>query len=1026
MSIIYRFQAWLRATLLVLSCAISPAALALDPTVALDGYRHERWGELEGAPRYVDALARSEDGWLWVGSRYAGLLRFDGLRFLPFESIDGSRPQNNNISALRPGPGGDLWIGHGNGGLSVLRKGRYHHLLTPEQSGSVFAISLGADGAPWVASWRGLFRVEGGRVVRVGPEQGYGGARAEYVLSDGAGRVWATDGAALYLREAGAQRFRLVRQVRGDAMLLEAQDGGVWLVLGKQFERVAPPAPRRIPVQPGSANTYQSLFDRDGNVWSGNCPLGVCVLRPAERQHSERFTPVGAAERLDQPWQMTSLSVLSLMEDRDGSIWVGTPSGLERLRDHVVHMVPQLLDRGTSHPARHPDGGIVAARVQRLDDTAGLVRIENGKVSELPDPIATRVLDRAPDGTLVYGGQHGVERHGPAGIEHIPLPPAVSAAADTVRPRRLSAGNDEIWLWTGRMGAWHYRDGGWTRPPVREDQPHEVAFDAAGRSYLGLNGNRLRIVDGDAVREYDAQDGLDVGKFSLIFPGTPLLVSGEDGMQILEGSRFRRLAVAAPDGIGAASGIVTDAAGVRWINAERGIYRVTLEDWTRSMNDPGVPLRGRLFDAADGYLGGGVSRMLSRTAAIAGDGTLWLAGERGLAWIDPRKTAPNPATPAAEVIGLSSGGRHYAVGMDMALDQGTENVQIDYTAPSLRMPQKVSFRYRLAGSQEWEDAGTRRSAFFQRLRPGAHTFEVMAINESGVPGPVTSLAFHIPPHWFQTWWFLAACVLAVLLLAAWVYRRRTRRLAERIEGELMARMRERESIARALHDTFLQGVQGMLLRMHSVLTGLPSDSPARAEFERVLENAERVLEEGRDEVQGLRQGFANADAFWQGLLRDVDLILPGGSQRLELAAAPGAVERLPVRLRRDVHAIVREALLNALRHTPGAVRLSAEMAQRGLALTVSDDGAGGCASDKPGHFGLQGMRERALQIGARLRIDSGPAGTRVTLAIALGPGQADQASWPAPPSRPSTRTASSTTGTIASTHRKAASGTVDR
>ncbi len=990
MSIIHRFQTWLRTTLFVLSCAVAPAALALDPGIALDGYRHERWGELEGAPRWVDALARSQDGWLWVGSRYAGLLRFDGLRFLPFETADGSRLQNNSISALRPGPDGQLWIGHGNGGLSVLRKGRYRHLLTPEQSGSVFAISLGADGAPWIASWRGLFRVDGDRVVRIGPELGYDGARAEYVLADGAGRVWATDGAALYLRDAGATRFRSVRPVRGDAMLLEARDGGIWLVLGKEFERVAPPAPRRMPIQPGSANTYQSLFDRDGNVWSGNCPVGVCVLRPADWQRGERFTPVGAAERLDQPWQMTSLSVLALMEDGDGSIWIGTPSGLERLRDYAVHMVPELLDRGVSHPALHPDGGIVAARAQRLDDTAGLVRIENGRPRNLPDSIATRVLDRAPDGTLVLGGQHGIERHGRVGVERIPLPPAVSAAADSIRPRRLAAGNDEVWLWTGRMGAWHYRDGAWTRPAVKEDHPQEVAFDAAGRSYLGLRGNRLRIVDGDAVREYGAQDGLEVGKFSLIAPGTPLLVSGEDGMQVLEGKRFRHLAVAVPDGIGAVSGIVTDTAGVRWINAERGIYRVTLEDWTRSMNAPGIALRGRLFDAADGYLGGGVSRLLSRTAAMASDGTLWFAGERGLAWIDPRRISSNPATPAVEVLGLSSGARRYPVGADVTLDQGTETVQIDYTAPSLRMPQKVSFHFRLAGNGEWEDAGARRSAFFQRLPPGLHTFEVMAVNESGVAGPATALVLHIPAHYYQTWWFLAACLLAFLSMLALAYRQRTRRLARRIEDGLLARLRERESIARSLHDTFLQSVQGMLLRMHAVVSRLPADSRERAEFELVMEDAERVLEEGRDEVQGLRRGFADADAFWQGLLRDVELIVPSGGKRLALSAPPGAVERLPVRLRRDVHAIVREALVNALRHTPGPVRLEADAGQRGLTLTVCDTGADGGARDKPGHFGLQGMRERATQIGARLRIDSGPAGTRVTLAIPVEPDQAVQ------------------------------------
>lgn len=995
MSIISRFRTWLCACLSVLLCA---PAHALDPTVALDGYRHERWGELEGAPRYVDTLARSADGWLWVGSRYAGLLRFDGLRFLPYETVDGSRLQNSSISVLRPGRDGDLWIGHGNGGVSLLRKGRYDHLLEPGQTGSVFAIAVDADGAAWVASGRGLFRIDGkpGHAARLGPDQGYDGMGAEYVLADGAGRIWAADGAALYLRQAGARRFQQVRAVRGDAMLLEAQDGGIWLVLGKRFERVAPPTARRVAALPSSSSSFQSLFDRDGNAWSGNCPVGLCVLRPADWQRARTFTPVGAAERLDQPWQMTSLSVLALMEDRDGSIWIGTPSGLERLRDHAVHMVPELLDRGISHAAPHPDGGIVAVRTQRLDDTASLVRIEHGKARDLADPLATRVLDRAPDGTLVYGGQHGIERHGPAGVQRIALPPALAAASDSIRAQRLTAGNDQVWLWAGRLGVWHYRNGAWTRPQLKQDNPQAVAFDAAGRSYLGLRGNRLRIVEGGATREMGPEDGLAVGTFSLIVPGKPLLVAGEDGLQVLHGARFERLGVDLGDGLGAASGIVTDASGNRWINAGRGIYRVTPCDWARSMSDPGIALRGRLFDAADGYLGGGVTRLQSRTAAISGDGKLWFAGERGLAWIDPRKIAPNPATPAVEVLAVSSGNRRYPVGAGMELDQGTANLQIDYTAPSLRMPQKVSFRYRL-GNQEWEEAGARRSAFFQRLRPGAHIFEVMATNESGVAGPVTALAFHIPPRWFQTWWFLAACVLVFLLAAVQVYRLRTRRLAERIEGELMARLLERESIARALHDTFLQGVQGMLLRMHSVMIGLPADSPARAEFARMLDDAEQVLEEGRDEVQGLRKGFENADAFWQGLLRDVDLILPDGRRRLRLDAAPGAVERLPVRLRRDVHAIVREALINALRHTTGLVQLRAGADQRGLTLTVSDDGqgAGGHASDKAGHFGLQGMRERAAQIGARLRIESGPAGTRVTLAIALQP-EAVPAVRPAP------------------------------
>ena len=290
----------------------------------------------------------------------------------------------------------------------------------------------------------------------------------------------------------------------------------------------------------------------------------------------------------------------------------------------------------------------------------------------------------------------------------------------------------------------------------------------------------------------------------------------------------------------------------------------------------------------------------------------------------------------------------------------------------------------------------------QGLPPGVHTFDITTVNERGAARPATALVLHIPQRMYQTWWSRVAGILALLLLTALAYHLRMRRLARRIEDELMARVRERESIARSLHDTFLQSVQGMLLRMQSVVVRLPADSRERAEFQRVMEDAERVLAEGRDELQGLRRGFADADAFWQCLLRDVELIVPGGGKRLALSAPPGAVERLPVRLRRDVHAIVREALVNALRHTPGPVRLEADTGQRGLTLTVSDGGAGQRAADKPGHFGLQGMRERATQIGARLRIDSGPAGTRVTLAIPVEPDQAVQ-------SRPSLSTSTEET-----------------
>ncbi len=967
-------------------CIGSPVALALDPSVPLDGYRHERWGELEGAPRFVDTLAQGEDGWLWVASRQSGLYRFDGLRFHPYASRDGSRLPDTAISVLRPGPGGTLWIGHGRGGVTLLRDGGYRQLATAATSGSVFAISIDADGAAWIAGRRGLFRGVGDRIEKLGPEQGYGGARAEHVLADRAGRVWAVDGASLYLRTPGEQQFRRLRAAGADAMLLEAGDGSVWLVIDKRFERVAPPTAGTVAPAPGRSSSFQSVFDAHGNLWSGNCPVGLCVLRPPAWGAAPRFTPVGAAQRFDQPWQMTSLTVLSLMEDRDGSIWIGTPAGLERLRDQSVRMDAAPYDRGIAVPAQHPDGSVYVVQVSRYDGSAALLRIENGKAVPLANPLGARMLDGAPDGSLVIAGDRGIERHRAGQVERISLPSALREAGAAARIKAVTAGPRDIWLWTGHLGLWHYRDGHWTSSAeARDKQASAIAFDTAGRSYHGFLGNRLRIVDGQASREFGPGDGVDVGGIALIVPGAPLLIAGENGVQVLVDGRFRHLRFALEGSLGTVSGLAVDRTGARWLNAERGIFQVDAGDWARSVADPTVAVRGVLYDALDGYAGGAATTLAVPTALAAPDGLLWFAGERGLAWLDPRKSGGTQPTPDVHILSLGAGQRRYPVYGAIALEADTEDVQIEYASPSLRMPQRVRYRYRLAGNGAWVDAGPRRTAFFQRLQPGEHLFEVQAFNERGTPSRIATLRFEIAPHLTQTWWFRAACALAATLLVVFLYRLRMRQLAARIEDRFLARVRERESIARTLHDTFLQSVQGMLLSMQAVTAKLSADNPLRNELDRLIGSARGVLAEGRDEIQGLRANFGDAETFWHALLRDVDAAVPGGSlQRIAPAGTDFLAQLGTVALSRDLYAILREAVINALQHTEGKVWLDAAPDGRQLMLTVRDAGTGlkRYADGKAGHFGLQGMRERAQQIGAKLRIRSDDGGTTVSICLA--------------------------------------------
>jgi signal transduction histidine kinase len=317
------------------------------------------------------------------------------------------------------------------------------------------------------------------------------------------------------------------------------------------------------------------------------------------------------------------------------------------------------------------------------------------------------------------------------------------------------------------------------------------------------------------------------------------------------------------------------------------------------------------------------------------------------------------------------------------------NLQIAYTAGSLTVPERVRFRYALEGSdRNWQDVGNRHEAVYTNPGPGRYTFRVIAANNDGVWNDTcTSIPFTIPPAFNQTKLFYTLCALLGLAALYALYKVRTRQLAAEVRGRLEARLAERERIARELHDTLLQGVQGLMLRFHTVASRISQRDPARALMEQALERADQVLGEGRDRVKELR---ATAD-------NEADLPHALAAEGEQLALIHGAQFRTSVEgAHRDLHPIVRqevllitrEALGNAFRHS-GAQHIEAEIsyAQAVLHVRIRDDGRGIDtdvldAGGRPGHFGLLGMRERAEQIRAQLKIWSKPgAGTEIDVQV---------------------------------------------
>jgi PAS domain S-box-containing protein len=120
-------------------------------------------------------------------------------------------------------------------------------------------------------------------------------------------------------------------------------------------------------------------------------------------------------------------------------------------------------------------------------------------------------------------------------------------------------------------------------------------------------------------------------------------------------------------------------------------------------------------------------------------------------------------------------------------------LQIAYTATSLTIPERVRFRYKLEGQdKEWQDAGTRREAFYTNLDPGSYRFRVIACNNDGVWNNTgASVDFSITPAYYQTGWFRAACSAIFLALLWMLYRVRV----HGVEQRYLERNRAAEALA---------------------------------------------------------------------------------------------------------------------------------------------------------------------------------------------------------------------------------------
>jgi signal transduction histidine kinase len=298
-------------------------------------------------------------------------------------------------------------------------------------------------------------------------------------------------------------------------------------------------------------------------------------------------------------------------------------------------------------------------------------------------------------------------------------------------------------------------------------------------------------------------------------------------------------------------------------------------------------------------------------------------------------------------------------------------------------PEKVTFRYRLVGyDKAWLDAGTRREAFYTNLPPGNFEFRVEARNADGVwstqPG---LLRFIVEPKLYQRWWFFPLLLLVLALAIAAGWRVRIRQLRTRFNHVLA----ERNRIARELHDTLLQGLAGVTMQLQALWTKLPP-SPEKRALAEIISDAGQCSAEARRSLWGLRNNSTGGLEFANKLVNLARQAVSDRNMALSLRVEPVTLRDYPD-TEYQLLRIAGEAIANALKHSQATqLSVNLHLTHDVLVLAIEDDGVGFSTLAKPAgeHFGLQGMRERAAEIGAEILVESSPeSGTRIEVSLRL-------------------------------------------
>jgi PAS domain S-box-containing protein len=797
---------------ILLACC--PHVFGSDPSLDINQYAHTTWKAREDFFKgIIFSIAQTPDGYLWLGTEF-GLIRFDGVRSVPWQPPVGQHLPSSEIRALLVARDGELWIGT-LGGLASWKDGKLTQYA--ELAGQVVGTLLeDREGTMWAGGWAtstGRVCAIKNRSAKCYGEDGRFSHGVYSLYEDSRGNLWLGAVNGLWRWKPGPSKlYPMPDPTPGINSLIEGDNNALLIAMRAGIRRLAEGKSEVYPL-PGVGPQFtpnRLLRDRNGGLWIGTADRGLLHV------HQGRTDLFSRSDGLSGDW------VGYLFEDREGTIWVATGDGLDRFREFAVPTIS--VKQGLSDTNV---GSVLAARDGStwLGTAGGLNRWSNGKITIYRKRSAQAVsvgTERKQDlGRLAAGSESSVL----GAVREItssglPDEKVMSLAQDNrgrilvvttrgdayfdngrffrvrAEPSRQafsSAGDSTGNLWISDqdqglidlLGENVVERIPWARLGRKDVATALVPDPAQGGLWLGFHdGGVSYFKDGQVRVSYAGADGLGAGRVSHLRFGSrgALWAATVGGLSHIKDGRVVTLTSKNGLPCDAALWSIEDDDHAVWVYTACGLVRIARSELDAWVRDPSRTVQTTVFDSSDGVRSHSFISGTTPRVAKSADGRLWFLPLDGVSVIDPRHLAFNKLPPLVHIEQIVADGKTYDLSSQgsggVHLPPRLRDLTIDYTALSLVVPEKVRFRFKLEGQDaDWREVVNQRRVEYSNLPPRHYRFRVMACNNSGVWNEEgATLDFAVDPAYWQTKWFRALCVLAFLALLYGAYRSRVRQL----------------------------------------------------------------------------------------------------------------------------------------------------------------------------------------------------------------------------------------------------------